>query len=110
MNTTSSLDSAPVGAHDHVSKHVKTYLLVGSALLAFTAITVGLSYVDFGSQSANVVVAMLVATFKAAMVGMIFMHLKSEKWTIFQFLIFTVIFVAGLFLLSLFAYFDPIRQ
>lgn len=95
-------------AHD-ISKHVKGYLLVGALLLVFTGITVFLSYVDFGSQNANIVVAMAVATFKAGLVAAIFMHLKSERWTIFQFLIFTVIFAVGLFMLTALAYHDPIR-
>ena len=78
--------------------------------MVFTVITVALAYVDFGSHAANVTVALLVASFKAGLVATIFMHLKTERWTIFQFLIFTVVFVVGLFLLSLFAYYDPIRQ
>ena len=65
-------------AHD-VSKHVRGYLLVGATLLAFTGITVALSYVNLGSQKANVAVAMLVATFKAGLVAYIFMHLSAEK-------------------------------
>ena len=51
------------------SKHVKGYLMVGATLLTFTALTVSLSYVNFGTQKANVAVAMLVATFKAGLVA-----------------------------------------
>src|SRR5438067_1332822 len=51
--------------HEHVSKHVRLYLLIGAALLGFTALTVGLSYVDFGTPKANMIVAMFVATLKA---------------------------------------------
>ncbi len=46
-------------AHN-VQKHVRGYLMVGALLLAFTAITVALSYVDFGARKANIAVAMLV--------------------------------------------------
>lgn len=95
-------------AHD-VSKHVKTYLLVGALLLIGTAVTVFLSYVDFGTQKANIVVAMLVATFKAALVAAIFMHLNSERWTIYRFMLITVFFVAGLFVLSTIAFHDHIH-
>ena len=94
-------------AHD-VSKHVKGYLIVGVLLLIFTGITVGLSYVNFGSHTANVVVAMLVATFKAGLVAAIFMHLKGEKWTIWKFLLFTAFFCAGLFVLTYLHYADPV--
>ena len=54
-------------------------MMVGATLLAFTAITVSLSYVNFGTQKANVAVALLVATFKAGLVAAIFMHLSAEK-------------------------------
>ena len=53
--------------------------MVGATLLLFTGITVALSYVDFGTQKANIAVAMLVATFKAGLVAAIFMHLSAEK-------------------------------
>lgn len=94
-------------AHD-VSKHVKGYLIVGSLLLLLTLITVGLSYVNFGSERANIIVAMIVATFKAGLVAAIFMHLKGEKWTIWKFLLFTAFFCAGLFFLTYLHYADPI--
>src|SRR5438552_3872610 len=94
--------------HD-VGKHVRGYLLVGAILLLFTGITVGLSYVNFGTQKANMLIAMAVATFKAGLVAAIFMHLKNERWTIFQFLIFTIFFALGLFLLTGLAYHDPIH-
>lgn len=101
--------------HDHahdVSKHVKGYLIVGALLLVFTVITVALAYVDFdhylGGHGWNIVIAMIVATFKAGLVAAIFMHLKGERWTIWKFLLFTVFFCAGLFFLSLLHWVDPI--
>lgn len=80
--------------------------MVGAILLAFTAITVALSYVHFGTQKANIAVAMLVATLKAGLVAAIFMHLAAEKRLIYRILIFTGFFVLGLFWLTLFAWFD----
>jgi caa(3)-type oxidase subunit IV len=94
-------------AHD-VAKHIRAYLLVGLTLIVFTAITVGLSYVNFGTQKANVAVAMVVATFKAGLVAAIFMHLSNEKRMIYRILIFTVFFVLGLFFLTYLAWYDPI--
>lgn len=94
-------------AHD-VTKHIRAYWLVGGTLIIFTIITVALSYVDFGSQKANVAVAMLVATFKAGLVAAIFMHLSNEKRMIYRILIFTVFFVLGLFFLTYLAWYDPI--
>jgi len=97
------------GAHN-VAKHVRKYLLVGATLITFTAITVWLSYVDFGSRKANIAVAMLVATFKAGLVAAIFMHLSNEKRLIYRILLFTAVFVLGLFFLTYLAWYDPVTR
>jgi cytochrome c oxidase subunit 4 len=81
---------------------------VGALLLVLTGVTVGLSYVDFGSRSMNILVGMIVATVKASMVAAIFMHLKGEKMTIWRFLIMTGVFAVGLFFLTFLAHSDPI--
>lgn len=96
-------------AHD-VSKHIRAYLMVGLTLLVFTGITVLLSYMNFGTQKANVAVAMLVATFKAGLVAAIFMHLSNEKRMIYRILVFTFFFVLGLFWLTYLAWYDPITR
>ncbi len=96
-------------AHD-VAHHVKKYMMVGGALLGCTALTVFLSYVNFGTQKANVAVAMLVATFKAALVAAIFMHLSAEKKLIYRILVFTGLFVFALFWLTYLAWYDPIHH
>ncbi len=96
--------------HDHVAGHVKKYLMVGGALLAATALTVFLSYVDFGSRKANMAIGMLVATGKAGLVAAIFMHLSSEKKLIYRILLFTFFFVAGLFWLTYLHWYDPISR
>src|SRR5438093_10583402 len=78
---------------DHVRRDLKKYITVGVLLLVFTLITVALSYVNFekifGSRQANMIVAMIVATFKAGLVAAIFMHLMAERWTIYRFLLIT---------------------
>ena len=96
------------GGHSHHDMHLGLYLGVGGFLLFATVVTVWLSYVDFGSRSANIVVAMVVATIKVGFVAAIFMHLKGEKWMIWKFLLFTMFFVAGLFFLTLLHWIDPI--
>lgn len=111
-------EAAPVAADGHgdhddhvahnVAKHIRGYMMVGGTLLVFTAITVFLSYVNFGTMKANVAVAMLVATFKAALVAAIFMHLSNEKKLIYRILIFTAFFVLGLFFLTYLAWYDPV--
>ena len=78
---------------DHDAKGPLQYLLTLLALLTLTAITVGVSYIDFGSG--NIVVAVIVATAKAILVGLIFMHLLHDKK------INAVIFVSAFLFLSL---------
>jgi caa(3)-type oxidase subunit IV len=101
----------PHDAHE-IAHHIKLYWIIGGVLAVFTMITVGLSYLDFdhwwGMHGVNMVVGMIVASFKVSLVGAIFMHLKGEKPTIWRFLYFTLFFFLGLFLLTFFAYADPI--
>jgi cytochrome c oxidase subunit IV len=100
--------------HEHyaheVAHHVKKYMMVGAALLVFTGITVGLSYVDLGTRKMNIAVAMLVALFKAGLVAAIFMHLSAEKKLIYRVLIFTGLFVFALFWLTFLAWYDPVHH
>ena len=100
--------AADHGHGTHHDMHLGLYLGVGGFLLVATAVTVWLSYMDFGSRTANIIVAMILATIKVAFVAAIFMHLKGEKWMIWKFLLFTIFFVTGLFLLTLLHYADPI--
>ena len=60
-------------SHGGSGVYVKTLL----ALLFLTIVTVGASYVDFGSG--NVVIALFIATIKATLVALFFMHLRYEK-------------------------------
>ncbi len=83
--------------------------MVGGLLAFCTVLTVALSYFNFGTPKANIVVAMALATFKVGCVAAIFMHLKSEKWTIYRILLVTLFFVIGLFALTGLAMLDPIR-
>lgn len=55
----------------------KIYLSVLIALLLLTIITVAVSRFDFGVL--NIVVAMIVASIKALLVALFFMHLKYEN-------------------------------
>jgi len=93
-----SQDSKEYEEYAHgIQKHVRGYLMVGALLLTFTVITVALSYVHFGTDKANIAIAMLVATIKAVAVAAVFMHLAAEKRLIYRILIFTGFFVMGSF-------------
>jgi len=94
--------------HHDFWQHCRLYLWIGGILFLFTIITVGLSYVNFGTPRANMLIALGVATFKVSLVGAVFMHLKGEVKTVWRPILFTLFFVSGLFLLTLFAWYDPI--
>ncbi len=86
--------------HNSTSDHVSSLassLGVWITLLVFTGITVGVAFINLGPF--NTVVALSIATFKAIMVVLFFMHVKytHEKMTP------TVIVSAIFFLLILLA-------
>ncbi|MDP2600559.1 MAG: c-type cytochrome [Deltaproteobacteria bacterium] len=57
--------------------HARAYIKVWAALLVLTAVTVSVSYYDFGDW--NAFVAMLVATVKGVLVCLFFMHLMYDN-------------------------------
>ena len=90
----------------HMRRDIRVYLMVLGALLVGTIFTVWASYLDFGSRSINIVIALLIATVKASLVAGFFMHLISEKKAIYSILISTAFFFAGLMTLTLFSLHD----
>ena len=86
--------------HEDLQKHIKKYTIIGVILGVFTVITVALSYWELPTHALNIIVGMIVAAFKAALVGLIFMHLNHERSLIYKVLLFTLVFVLGLFVLT----------
>ena len=80
-----------------MTKHivpVKTYATIWLVLLACTALTALVSFVDLGGDW-NAVVAMCIAVFKASLVVLFFMHLRySSRFT-------WVLATAGIFWLAI---------
>ena len=70
---------------------LKVYIQVISALLVLTVLTVAVAQVDFGFL--NVVMAMGIASIKAGLVLLFFMHLKYDNK------LFPVIFLTSVFFL-----------
>jgi caa(3)-type oxidase subunit IV len=54
----------------------------------------------------NIVIGLLIATVKASLVALFFMHLISEKTAIYMFMGVTVFFFTGLMVLTLWASHD----
>jgi cytochrome c oxidase subunit 4 len=67
-----------------MSEHIvstRTYIAIWLALLVLTGITAGVAFIDLGPF--NTIVALVIATLKAVLVVLVFMHVKyaSEKMT-----------------------------
>jgi cytochrome c oxidase subunit 4 len=70
----------------------RTYFTVYAALIVLTVVTVLVSYVNLGLL--NVVVALLIASVKASLVALFFMHLKSEDRLVWGFALVPIAFLA----------------
>ncbi len=83
--------------HNTATPHVlplSLYFTVAGTLFVLTGITVAVSFVHFGEF--NIIVAMLIATVKASLVALYFMHLKYDNK------LFMAVFLSSLIFLGLF--------
>jgi cytochrome c oxidase subunit 4 len=85
--------------HDDGTLHIhagdlKLYIGIFCALIFFTVLTVGVSYIHLGPL--NLVVAIAIATVKASLVVTFFMHLKDDKRFI------TLMLLGGVFFIGIF--------
>ncbi|MGH7298034.1 MAG: cytochrome C oxidase subunit IV family protein, partial [Polyangiaceae bacterium] len=85
--------------HDDGAVHVhiassRFYFGIFAALVCLTIATVKVSYYDFGS--ANIVIAIAIATAKGSLVAAFFMHLRHDK------LFNTLAFLAAFLFLAIF--------
>jgi cytochrome c oxidase subunit 4 len=74
-----------------IDKTVRGFKVVFIALLALTAVTVGVSYLHLEEHEA-IIIALIIASFKASLVALFFMRLLSEEKVIFLVLATTVVF------------------
>ena len=73
-------DESNVTNPEHAEHYVVpplTYVIIFGTLLVITGITVGAAYVDLGIM--NPVVALAIASFKAVIVILFFMHVKYQS-------------------------------
>ena len=80
--------------HIHITP-LRVYLAIGLSLLVLTAVTVGISFIHLGGW--NAVVAVLIATVKAMLVALFFMHLIYDR-KFYLGIFFIAIFFVSLFL------------
>ncbi|MCB1309204.1 MAG: cytochrome C oxidase subunit IV family protein [Leptospiraceae bacterium] len=94
----------------------RIYLYVGLALMLLTALTVAASYVNWGEEigggfATNIIIALLIASAKAMLVMMYFMHMKYEGPLIWGFgIIYPIVIFAimiGFISMDVFLRVDP---
>ena len=79
--------------HVHIAS-AQFYWGIFGALIVLTLLTVKVSYYDFGS--ANIIIALVIATMKASLVAAFFMHLRHDN------LFNTIAFLAAFLFLAIF--------
>ena len=81
-----------------VRQHVRVYVMVFAALALLTVVTVAISYLHLPTGYA-VGIALMVATVKASLVALYFMHLISEEKVILWLLLLCAAFLVALMVL-----------
>ena len=86
----------PLPSHNLISEHIvppRVYFAIFAALMVFTAATVAAAFMDLGPF--NLAVALVIATVKATLVVLYFMHVRYSSRLIW------VIFASALFWLAI---------
>ena len=91
-------------SHIHITP-LKTYIVVACALIILTGITVGVSLIHLSGW--NAVVAILIASIKATLVGLFFMHLLYDKKI---YLVIVMVAVTVVFIFLTLTMFDTVRR
>ena len=90
-----------------IDKHVRVYIMVFATLMVLTLVTVAVSYLHLEVRYA-ITVALVIATVKASLVALFFMHLISERQVILLILALTAAFAVVLLLLPMITNLDHI--
>ena len=86
----------------HNLEHSKAvYFKILLALFVLTLVTVGVTYIDFGSVALGIIVGLLIASIKGFLVAGNFMHLFDEVKSIYWLLILAAVFTIPLFFIPL---------
>lgn len=92
-----------------IDRTVRGFKVVFITLLALTAVSVGVSYLHLKEHEA-IIIALVIASFKASLVALFFMRLLSEEKVIFLVLACTVLFFFVLLFLPLLTNLDQVGR
>ena len=94
---------------EDLQAHVKLYKKIGAALLVLTVVTVAASYLELGI-ALGVTVALAIAVTKGSLVASYFVHLISERKSIYAALLLTAFFFVFLLLMPILGHNDTIGE
>ena len=83
----------------HAAPSFKLYVTVWLTLVALTCITVGVSYLDM--RSAAITAAVMIASVKAVLVMLYFMHIRYDKPIIAYMVVVAAVIYAVFFVLTM---------
>lgn len=98
-----------------IQKTKKLYLFIGLILFFFTVVTVAVATVEFldfggrGFDHIDATIGLIIASFKASLVMLIFMHLNHEKKLVYQLFALGILLGVFLMVITAWAFSDPIR-
>lgn len=99
---------------EEIKSHFKLYLTIGGVLFIGTVLTVAVATIPVldigihGFDTADAILGMIIATVKASLVAIIFMHLNHEKKAVYWIFLGSLAFAAALIAIFALAFFDPI--
>ena len=100
---------------EQIKKAVKIYTVIGLVLFIFTGVTVAVASIPaldvgvHGFDTWDMILGLAIATFKATLVGYIFMHLNHEKKAIYWIFFGALMFFGFMIVLFMVAKYDPIH-
>ena len=96
-------------SEEDIKKHIKTYWIIGGALMVLTIVTVAVSYIELAVPFA-ITLALIIAFGKGSLVASYFMHLIGERKGIYAALILTAFFFLALMFLPLLGHSDRVGE
>ncbi|HZU35058.1 MAG TPA: cytochrome C oxidase subunit IV family protein [Gemmataceae bacterium] len=87
-------------SHAH-STSIRPYVIVWAILICMTILTAAVSFFELGTTVWHLIIALVIATFKASLVILFFMHAASSSRLTWIVIVCAVFFLGILFLLTL---------
>jgi len=94
---------------EEIRQHIRIYLMVFASLAVLTVVTVAASYLNV-ALPLGIAIALLIASVKATLVACYFMHLISERKSIYALLILSLVFLLVMLVVPLLTNSDMLQS